>query len=439
MTVDRARGVERLKAAVRSHAFWAVVIAVIVFIVGVPPVQDARLTPDSGSYLGLSSARMPVYPLIASTLENGYAIVFFQYLLSLCAWSWLGWVVGRAPGVLLASMFAISGPIVMWDMAVLSESVCLSLLAASLAATIILYRRWSRDRFVLWVVALTLFALTRTTNMFLVPFLALPFAVKGRKQLLWAASAALIVCLIADVYSRTAGASLRKLSLVNVYTGRILLKPDRRDFFAERGMPLRAEMEPFVGKTGRKNARALFKACPEFSAWFDASGASTYYKYLVAVPRNFKWPVHSVVHNVNYMDFGYVEGTVAKYVHYYLLYYYVVFFLPWWIWIAGLLLPLLSRRLLGRVTPESLFVPALMIGAYAYAYANYHGDKAELSRHIIPTLVLYKVTAVLMVVAAATTIVEWRRQRSTVRPAAPAAGGQPSRGRRKKGKGKRSR
>jgi len=422
MTIDRANAVERLIALLKSQAFWAVAIFAVVFAVGVPPVQDARLWPDSGSYLGQSSARMPVYPLIASTFENRYAVVLFQFVLSICAWCWFGWVVGRAPGVLFACLFAISAPIVMWDLAVLSESVCISLLVASLAATVLLYRRWSPSRFASWAAIVLLFALTRTTNMFLVPFLALPFVVKGRRQLLLALSTVLIASLIADVYSRTAGASLRRLSLINVYTGRIMLKPENYGYFVERGMPLVAEMEPFVRKTGRSNARALFEACPEFATWFDRYGATTYYKYLVTQPANYKWPWLSVVDNVNFIDFDYVDGTLAKRVYFHLIHYYLIVYLPWWIWIAGLLLPLVSRRLLGRVTPESLFVPALMIGVYLQAFASYHGDRAEQSRHIIPMLVLYKVATVLLLVAAAKIVVEWRRQKSSPRRAGRRSG-----------------
>ncbi len=52
------------------------------------------------------------------------------------------------------------------------------------------------------------------------------------------ALAALAIVATSDLYGRAAGGELRRLSLANVYTGRILLKPERRDFFAERGMPL---------------------------------------------------------------------------------------------------------------------------------------------------------------------------------------------------------
>jgi hypothetical protein len=405
-----------LKSALRSQAFWAAIIFLAAVWLGKPPHQDARLTPDSGSYLGLSAARMPVYPLIASTLGNGYAIIRFQFLLSLASWCWLGWVIARAPGVLLAACFALTVPIVMWVIAVLSESVCLSLMAASLAATIVLFRRWSRWRFAAWCAVVLLFAMTRTTNMFLVPFLVVPFIMAvDKRRLLYVALAALAIVATADLYGRTAGGELRRLSLVNVYTGRILLKPERRNFFAERGMPLKDEMEPYVGKTGKKNMRAIFRACPEFEAWFDDKGESSYYKYILSKPFNYKWPWTALVRNVNFADPAYVDGARARRTYFHLIKFYMAIYVPWWIWLVGLVLPLVTWRTLGRVTPESLLVPALMVATYVQAYVGFHGDRAEVGRHIIPALLLYKVTAVLTLTVVVTAIAERLRARSARR------------------------
>jgi hypothetical protein len=242
---------QRISSVARDQRFWVAVVVLAAIVVGWPPVQNARIWPDSGSYLGFSTQRMPVYSIVASALENKYVLVCVQFALSLASWCWLGWVVGGAIGVLLAACVALSGPIVMWDLAVLSESLSLTLLVAVLASTITLYRRWTRTRFVVWCALVVLFSMTRATNAFLAPFLAVPFLATNKKRLLYVALAALIVVVTVDVYTRTVGGSLRKLSMVNVYTGRILPDPDRRGYFVERGMPLEAEMEPFIGETGR--------------------------------------------------------------------------------------------------------------------------------------------------------------------------------------------
>jgi len=410
---------ERIQSIARNQLFWVVVVLSVAIIVGWPPRQNARIWPDSGSYLGFSTSRMPVYPILASALENHYVLVCVQFVLSLAVWSWLGWTVAGAIGVLVAACIAMSGPIVMWDLSVLSESISLSLLAASLASTILLYRRWTRARFIVWCVAIVLFSMTRSINVFLVPFLAVPFLATNKKRLLYVSLTALIVVAAVDIYGRTVGGSLRTLSMVNVYTGRILPDPDRRGYFIERGMPVKAEMEPFVGETGRKNARAFFEAFPEFAEWFDEEGSSMYYRWLLTQPKNYKVPAIALVRNLNFLNLQYAEGTHARPVYVYLIWFYAGAHVPWWIGWVGLLLPLLSWRLLGRVTPDSLLVPALLAGIFVQSYLGYHGDRAEVSRHILVALVLYKISLLLTVATSVNLIVQWRRQPATIDQSRP--------------------
>jgi hypothetical protein len=426
--IDGARTKGLLASAPRSQAFWAGVVIVMAVGFATPPIQNAVVSPDSESYLNLSSERMPVYTVFASALGDGYALVLVQFLLSLAAWCWLGWVVARAVGVLVAGCLAVSGPVLMWDLMALSESLTLTLLIASLAATISLCRRWSRARFVVWCVGVGLFAMTRATNMFLLPFFVVPFIPGERKRLLYVAAAALIFMVLSDGYSRTAGASLRRTALVNVYTGRLLIEPRWQRYFIERGMPIRREMEPYVGvgRTGRENARALFEASPEFEAWFDQNGVSEFYRWLFAHPKNFALPAIALVKNLDFMNLQYAGGTRVRAVSAYLIWFYAAVHIPWWVWLTGLLLPFLIRRLEGRVTPDSLFVPALMVGIYAQAYVGYHGDRAEVSRHVILALVLYKVTILLMLASVVSAVVGRRRRRGAAVPAK--SSGDPRRG-----------
>jgi len=411
---DRPRIKRWIASASRRQEIWTGAVVVLAVALAIPPIQDAVSTPDSESYLSFSWERMPVYTLLASALGDSYALVVVQFFLSLAAWCWLGWVVARAPGVLVAAALAISGPILMWDLMVLSETLTLSSLIASLAATIMLYRRWSKTRFVVWCVVAGLFAMTRTTNMFLLPFLVVPLAFKDRRQLLFAASAALAFMLISDAYSRTAGASLRRISLVNVYTGRLLIEPRWQKYFVERGMPIKRVMEPFVGVglTGRENAHSLFEACPEFEAWFDEHGVSEFYRWLFAHPKNLALPVVALFKNLDFMNLQYAGGTRARLVSAYMIWFYAAVHVPWWLWLGCVLLPLLSWRMLGRITPDAVFVPALMLGIYAQAYVGYHGDRAEVSRHVILALVLYKVTILLTLAFVVSTIVAHRRKKS---------------------------
>jgi len=406
---------ENLKQLYKQPEAWIVAILVTAVAVGWPVPQSPRIYPDSAGYIGMSSERMPAYSLLASMLRPTYALVCVQFALSLAAWSWLGHTVGRVAGVLLGACFAVSVPIYAWNLLVLSESLSLSLLAASLASTILLYRRWSWARFAALCVFVVLFSLTRSANVFLVPFLVVPFVVTNKRALLRVSLVALVLLATVYLFGRTVGGSLRAVSLANVYTGRILADPDRRVFFVERGMPLKTEMEPYIGKTSRENAQALFDACPEFAEWFDEEGASMYYRWVFTQPGNYKLAAAAVANNLNFMNLRYTEGTQFRLVPEYLMWLYAGVHVPSWIWLAGLL-PILSWRLLRRVTPDSLLIPALLAGIYVLTFVNFHGDRAGLSRHLLVPLVLCKVILLMTIAFAIAMVVTWRRKRQ----AAPA-------------------
>ena len=78
----------------------------------------------------------------------------------------------------------------------------------------------------------------------------------------------------------------------------------------------------------------------------------------------------------------------------------------------GVLVTAFAWRLLRRVTPDSLLIPALMAAVYVQAYAGYHGDQAEVSRHVLLAMILYKITTLLAVAVAARILLEWRASRT---------------------------
>jgi hypothetical protein len=177
----------------------------------------------------------------------------------------------------------------------------------------------------------------------------------------------------------------------------------------------------------------LFEASPEFEAWIDEHGSPEFYRWLLTHPNNFKLPWVALVRNLNFLNLQYADGTQARPISAYLIWFYAYLTVPWWIWLFGILIPVLSRWLLNRFTADSLFVLALMFSLYVQAYVGYHGDRAEVSRHVILALVLYKMTALLALVTIVRTLVEWRREQ-TARSADPP---RPRRGPAGKTRGKR--
>jgi hypothetical protein len=55
-------------------------------------------------------------------------------------------------------------------------------------------------------------------------------------------------------------------------------------------------------------------------------------------------------------------------------------------------------------------VPALMFAIYGQAYVGLHGDRAEISRHMLVALVLYRITLWLILLSVVKLFLEWRRR-----------------------------
>ena len=345
----------------------------------------------------MSTERMPVYPVLASTLKASYLLVCVHYLLSLAAWSWLGYVIGRVTGLAIGVAFAISLPVYVFHLVVLSETVSLTLLAALLASTISVCRRWSKNGFRLWCGFLFLFALTRVINLFLVPFLIVPFVVCGRRRLLAAALAVTVVTGCGLLYSTTLGTPLRETSLTNIYMRRIAMDKETAAYFMARGMPFGNDVRQFVNMTGGENKFALFEACPHFATWLRENGNSEYLRWVTGRAGSWKVAWNEMFEHLNDTNRRFSAGTRMRSMPRHLEHFYVRLYVPYWLWLPALLLPLLSRRVYGRVKPVTLLVVAMMVAAYVQAFVGYHGDATEESRHMISAFYLYKITVVISI------------------------------------------
>lgn len=391
----------KIKRVYTRPEAWIVAILIAALAAGWPLPQSPRMYPDSAGYIGMSSERMPVYSLLASLLRPTYALVCVQFVLSLAAWSWLGYTIGRVVGVLLGACFALSLPIYVWSLVVLSESLSLSLLAVLLAATVHMYRGGESATFAAWTVSAVLFSMTRVINMLLLPFLVVPIAGAagvGRKRIVAAVTVVAIVVGAGVVYNRTVGASLRDTSLTNIYMRKIAPINETHQYFIERGMPIYKSMRAFYNQTGAENKNALFEAAPPFEEWLRERGAAVYIGWVFGRWASYYEPrMHMTAHaSEDFASFS--AGTRMRSLPRSMKWFYGILYIPYGIWIFGLLLPFLSWRISGRASPDTLFTVALMVAGYVQAFTGYHGDATETTRHMISALVLYKITSLLIVV-----------------------------------------
>jgi hypothetical protein len=379
------------------HSVAVGLLCLVALVFSWPFPQIPRMWPDSAGYLSWSAERMPVYTILASTLNASYLLVCVHYLLSMAAWSWLGYAIGRGIGMAIGLVFAISLPVYVFHLVVLSETVSLSLLAALLASTISVCRRWSKSGFRVWCAFLFLFAMTRVINLFLLPFLVVPFVVCGRRRLLAAALALTVVTGCGVLYSATLGTPLRETSLTNVYMRRIAMDKDKSAWFMARGMPFGNDVRQFVNRTGSENKFALFEACPHFAAWLREDGDYAYLRWVIGRAGSWTAAWTEMFDHVNDTNRRFSAGTRMRSVPRHFEQIYVRLYVPYWLWLSALFLPLLSWRVYGRVNPVTLLVVAMMFATYVQAFVGYNGDATEESRHMISAFYLYKITVVLLV------------------------------------------
>ncbi len=197
------------------------------------------------------------YPALLSLVGSGIALVHLQTWLSVMSWGGLGWVLGRAPGAVLALLFAYSSPLRLWNHTVLTESLTLSFLALLIAFGVLLCRRWSNPLFLAWALSLAYFGLLRDSNLILIPFLVAPLILCGRRRMITACAVAAIV-MLAGAWD--ANRQQRwKPGCYTAFMTRVITDPSAKQYFEDRGMPdnpFHADHREFLewlGKDGRRH------------------------------------------------------------------------------------------------------------------------------------------------------------------------------------------
>ena len=223
-----------------------------------------------------------------------------QEIVSVAAWLFLAFVVFRAlerravkyVGFSLVLAFSLVPAIAVWDGALLSESLSVSL-GALLVGTMLLFAQfpsWPRAAAVL-VVAFLL-AGTRSTNGYLTPFLLIPLAAAAAGRARWPA-VAVAVCSLAIAGFTHASVNVRQwqVSLGEITAGRILHSPSETSYFTAHGMPYRPSLEQQLWNAEHRPPVTSYVERYEtdptltwFFPWFNAHFRSVYAGYLLSHP-----------------------------------------------------------------------------------------------------------------------------------------------------------
>ncbi len=377
-------------------AFWAAGLAV-----GGHVWQLPRYFADSTTYIQWATIRLPMYCLFVTAFGHGAGLVLAQTVLSITAWAWLGWGVGQAAGVAVAVGLALAAPLFQWNLCCLSESFSFSLLALLAAQTLRLLEGGGKAAFLGWALAAAAAGLTRMTNVYVLPFFALPLLARGgRRGLTALAVAAGIYAAVAGV-SATRAQDYRRLTLTNVLMGRILPDPEARAYFAARGMPVDDDILAFAGKSSLTVQRELYARHPELQRWVDADGSRVYQGWLLADVRHVAAAWRGLLDyrlRLGGVGIGVELPGAALRLRWA---YYQLGRIPGAAWWALALAPLAFSLARGRrpVPSRPLLAAALAGATLAMGFVCFHGECTEMARVMMPTGLLYRVTALVGVAA----------------------------------------
>lgn len=373
-----------------SKEGWvAVAVAGLLLWWGWPEGADAVLYPDTRDYLAWPEPmsvgkgvgeRIFGYPLLLRGFGHGAGIVALQVALWLVGFASLGFALARVPGMLLLGLVGLAPTIAWWNVAVLTESLTLSLGALLLALGIVFARGESRlPFFIAWGVACITFGFLRPGNLLVLPFLLVPFARHRGARL---AAVCVIAALVFAVgFAQTQRSALWRINYYTAFMTRVFPSPEASHYFEARGMPsqpLRANKDAFFEWFNENGGRVYpvwvatrASSYSEAWAWLakDDEGRVLREKYFARQERhaNALTPIAQAA----------FDATA----------------LPQWLW-AGLvvLAPLVDWRRKGAPGLLSLWAVALAVGTYGQAFVSYNGSGSGHMRHLLLASLLYRGT-----------------------------------------------
>ncbi len=389
-------------------------------------------------------------PLVFKALhEDKWAIFAAQSIFSVAAWFLFGWIVTREIKTpilrcgLLASicLFSLSIPVNQWDAVVLSESLSLSMTMTAFGFSLMLVQRirrgyappWDWGLLSIWALSCFLLCGTRDINIYVIWLLLMGFGFWGaaalalariRKQSVRALMgthrmlpAAVAVLLLIGLFGDwSVNTSLRwRTPLINVMLGRVLASEAAyRQFVSAYQLPDNPELKKLAKKKAwerYKKKKPIRKAMMNprsklhnVHQWLETKGISAYTHYLLwdNLLGSVKDVVNALSTRINASNIEYNNGTAG--------------ITPWTRLLSGVTYPRLAAPipmfvitfvwslfsfLLGK---DRSLLPVTVIGSliatWIHAFVGYHGDTADLSRHMFASGILFRLALLVFVVLA---------------------------------------
>lgn len=259
-------------------------------------------------YLGRESRLWPV-PLLYSIVTNDTMRVALHIVVGTLAWGYLAYVVAkrsRYPHIVTAIVlfFGLHPQIIRFDLAILSESIGLSLLVLCIATSLQYLSSPSLLRLYVWVASLAVFSMVRasqTVVLFVITAVALiPLIQRRTTRRIALATTLVILSLWAGVQLRN-NRAMSELNLYTVLQERVIPDDSRFAWFVDEGMPatddirgpaLYDELSDLPGELLDYVKLPVAQLPPSLirlggfplAEWVRADGWSTYVRYVATHP-----------------------------------------------------------------------------------------------------------------------------------------------------------
>ena len=349
--------------------------------------------------------RPPSYPLLLKATGLGAPLVHVQTWLSLGAWLALGFAVARTAGLALFGLLALAPAIRLWNLALLTESLTLSLLALVVALSLAVRDRPGVLRVVAWWIAIVAFARSRDAHLVLLPLASIAFLpplgeIRSRPAWLRFGVSALLLAALLGLGFRAAEENERwRAPIYTAIVNHVAADPDALQRFRDAGMPrgmpheMTPEMHAWLAETGR--SLYLGWVLSRWDAWSKAWEQLSperesdrlreeYFSKTRRLPRAALTPVADWL----------FRATSP----------------PQWLWLIALALPFaLARGWPDSPLPTIAWAAVALAGAsYVLAFGAYWGAGTETLRHGLAATTLYRWSFVMALAASAMLVARLR-------------------------------
>ena len=396
-------------------AAFAVASAVFVVARAIPFAHSrVALVFDSYDYIklahsksplaALAAKRPPVFLLVMKMLSGRWQFVTWaQFAIAVAAWILLAAVAargsrsvaGKVAAVVTVLLLGSCLDVVQWDRLIGTESLTISLGVLLISAWYLLYERFRPWRMTFVVVLTILWGMLRDANAIVVGVVGIGLGLwmlVHRSRVRGQVFAVAGVCLLTLVLSFVSGdiGARWEEPVKNVVTMRVLLSPERRDFFLARGLPLdRRQVRSVAGRCVNPAGAFFCKKVtdPRFYDWIDHHARSVYFQSWFSFPATSLWEplAHSRLTIGTQLPLGLVafnglDDPSGRSIERW------VFprsprVLVGWLVLDALALAYTVRR---RGWPRAAMLPVvLVVLTYAHLWAIWTGDAFDVTRHAL--------------------------------------------------------